>query len=100
MSSCIPSKRKRNLRKIVNRRWCLGTPRNQACESWRNSRGTHLRRVSLTAAGTGGLLLDYWFLPPRVGAWKAPEHWVAMGTFVVIALVSGRLAGRVTAAGV
>jgi hypothetical protein len=28
---------------------------------------------------------------------EAPEHWVAMGTFVGIALVSGRLAERVTA---
>ncbi len=49
------------------------------------------------AAGAGALLLDYFFLPPPGWGIEAPEHWVALTTFVGIALVTGKLAERASA---
>jgi K+-sensing histidine kinase KdpD len=52
---------------------------------------------SVAAAGAGALLLDYFFLPPPGWGIEAPQHWVALATFLGIALVAGKLAERVTA---
>lgn len=52
---------------------------------------------SVAAAGTGALLLDYFFLPPAGWGIEAPQHFVALATFLGIALVAGKLAERVTA---
>jgi two-component system sensor histidine kinase KdpD len=52
---------------------------------------------SVAAAGAGGLLLDYFFLPPPGWGIEAPQHWVALATFLGIALVAGKLAERATA---
>jgi two-component system sensor histidine kinase KdpD len=51
----------------------------------------------IAAAGAGALLLDYFFLPPPGWGIEAPEHWVALATFVGIALVTGKLAERASA---
>jgi two-component system sensor histidine kinase KdpD len=52
---------------------------------------------SVAAAGAGALLLDYFFLPPPGWGIAAPQHWVALATFLGIALVAGKLAERATA---
>jgi two-component system, OmpR family, sensor histidine kinase KdpD len=52
---------------------------------------------SVAAAGAGALLLDYFFLPPPGWGIEAPQHWVALATFLGIALVAGKLAERATA---
>ena len=52
---------------------------------------------SIAAAGAAALLLDYFFLPPPGWGIEAPQHWVALATFLGIALVAGKLAERVTA---
>jgi two-component system, OmpR family, sensor histidine kinase KdpD len=52
---------------------------------------------SMAAAGAAALLLDYFFLPPPGWGIAAPQHWVALATFLGIALVAGKLAERVTA---
>jgi len=51
----------------------------------------------MAAAGAGALLLDYFFLPPPGWGIEAPEHWVALATFIGIALVTGKLAERASA---
>jgi two-component system, OmpR family, sensor histidine kinase KdpD len=52
---------------------------------------------SIAAAGAAALLLDYFFLPPPGWGIEAPQHWVALATFLGIALVAGKLAEQVTA---
>src|SRR5262249_5264807 len=51
---------------------------------------------SIAAAVAGALLLDYFFLPPAGFGIEAPQHFVALATFLCIALVSGKLAERAT----
>jgi len=52
---------------------------------------------SIAAAIAGAMLLDYFFLPPAGFGIEAPQHFVALATFLCIALVSGKLAERATA---
>jgi two-component system sensor histidine kinase KdpD len=52
---------------------------------------------SIAAAVMGALLLDYYFLPPLGFGIEAPQHFVALATFLCIALVCGKLAERATA---
>jgi two-component system, OmpR family, sensor histidine kinase KdpD len=52
---------------------------------------------SVTAAAMCALLLDYFFLPPHGWGIQAPQHLVALVTFLGIALVAGKLAERATA---
>ena len=54
-------------------------------------------REGIAAAAIGALLLDYFFLPPRGWGIAATEHWVALATFLGIALVAGKLAERAAA---
>ena len=49
---------------------------------------------SLAGSLAGGLAFDYFFLPPRGFGLEAPEHWVALGSFLVTAIVTGQLAAR------
>ena len=49
----------------------------------------------LLAALAGGLGFDYFFLPPTGSfAMQEPQHWVALVTFLVIALATGQLSAR------
>ena len=52
------------------------------------------RAEALTGAILGGVGFDYYFLPPRGFGVAAPEHLVALGAFLLVALAIGQLAAR------
>lgn len=49
---------------------------------------------ALVAAIAGGDGFDYFYLPPRGLGVEAPEHWVALAIFLVVAAATGHLASR------
>ncbi len=48
---------------------------------------------ALVASLAGGLGFDYFFLPPGFGL-EAPEHWMALGAFLLTAITTGQLSAR------
>ena len=51
-------------------------------------------REAAVAAGLGALALDYFFFPPMGWRIATPEYWVALCTFLTVALVTSHLAAR------
>ncbi len=49
---------------------------------------------AFTAAIVGGIGFDYYFLPPRGFGIAAPEHWVALASFLITAVATGQLAAQ------
>ena len=52
--------------------------------------------AATVASIAGGLAFDYFFLPPRGFGLEAPEHWIALGAFLLTAITTGQLSARAT----